>query len=112
MDELPNGDVLILHLINGMNVIGKLNEHNDSGIQLTRPCDLIGREGPQGKVQLGFAPVFTIGGALPPLETFAYEHGIIMFSRAAPQQIADGYLEATTGLRLARGAPAQQPLVR
>jgi hypothetical protein len=114
MDELKVGDVIILHLTNGATIIAKLDNEDDVGLILSRPCDLIVRNKNDGSpIQVGFSPYLTLAGSLSSIEKFVMPYSMVLFPRQAPKNIAQGYLEATSGIALASSVPApQSPIIR
>lgn len=107
MNELKVGDVLILHLLTGTHVIGKIEGQTEDGFILNRPCDFIARRNDETQsTDVGFAPWLTLGGSLPAFESAVVPYNAILMPREAPAKIATGYLTAVSGIQIVGSMPA------
>lgn len=114
MDEIKIGDIVVLHLMSGSNVIAKIVGENEGGLIVSRPCDIVPRqEAKDGPVKIGFSPFLTIAGSMPALEQCAIPYAAILLPRLAPKKLADGYVHATSGIQVASSLQGvQSSLIR
>jgi hypothetical protein len=100
-------EIKIFHTVDGKAVIGKVSYESSDVVVLERPCEIhiIPPHTAHNKSetpQLVFAPYLTIMGALSPLETLELKPVHIIKTRDNVEKgIEDGYLELTSGIKLA-----------
>jgi hypothetical protein len=102
-----NGDVIILHLISGQEVVAKLVAQEEGGFILEAPTYLMVREDKQSReVSVGYAHYLTCGDVLPPLGKMLMPYHAIILPRKAPERIAQGYIRATCSIQIAHTIPS------
>lgn len=105
------GDVTVLRLTSGEEVVGKVVETNLGAITITKPVVLIAQmvqmgPGQPPQAQLQFAP-FMVGAEEADSFSFAKDR-LTVAPLKARQDIASNYLQATTGLAM----PAKPGLLK
>lgn len=113
MNEEGNvGEILILHLVNGMTIVAKImaNEDGDQdGYLLYKPMELVGGQRPDGTTGFGMAPYLSMGGLLPALEQYFMHFSMINLPRVCSKQIQDAYVQLTSGIQLVQTLPKNPP---
>lgn len=101
-----DGDIIILHLVSGQEIVAKLAAQEEGGFIIEAPTYLMVREDKQtGKVSVGYSHYLTCGDVLPPLAKMLMPYHAIVLPRQAPDQIAQGYIRATSAIQIARNLP-------
>jgi hypothetical protein len=88
-------------MADGKTVIARVSYDGPDGLKLNRPCELLVRVDRAGKKIIDFAPYLSILGTLPPIEEMDIMRRHVILKRAAPPDIADGYVTAVSGIQLA-----------
>lgn len=100
-------DIQIFHMVDGKTIVGKVTYQGDDKVCIEKPCEIIivpprTAHNKSDIPQLFFAPYLTIIGALEPFDLIEVKPMHILQTRGdAPKDIADGYLEITSGIQLA-----------
>lgn len=100
-------DIRIFHMVDGKAVIGKITYESSDMISIEKPCEIIivpprTAHNNTDTPQLFFAPYLTIMGALEPFDTLDIRPSHVLQARGeAPQGIANGYLQVTSGIEIA-----------
>jgi hypothetical protein len=95
--------VALLHMADGKTVIARVSYDGPDGLKLNRPCELlVSLERGTGRKQIDFAPYLSILNTLPPIEEMDIMRRHVILKRAAPPDIADGYVSAVSGIQLAK----------
>lgn len=94
----------LFHLVSGQVMIAEFTLTEDGVFDLTRPLDVMVQQHPQG-VAVGFVPHATMGGVLPAREQRQLPNEAVMYVDEVPQQILDGYLQATSKIQIAHNMP-------
>jgi hypothetical protein len=89
---LASGDVVSLKLVNGDEIIARLESDDDKGITITKPLAITA--GPQG---LGMIPWVFLGNK----ETFTLKREHVFVVVPSKKEAADQYMQGTTGIALA-----------
>ena len=89
---MASGDVVSLKLINGDEIIARLESDDDKGITITKPLAITA--GPQG---LGMIPWVFLGNK----ETFTLKKEHVFVMVPSKKEAADQYMQGTTGIALA-----------
>jgi hypothetical protein len=89
---IAEGDVVSLKLINGDEIIARLEKDDHNGISITKPLAITA--GPQG---LGMIPWIFLGSK--DTITLKREHVFVMIP--SKKEAADQYMQGTTGIALA-----------
>lgn len=101
-----DGDVIIVHLTSGQEVVAKLVAQEDGGLIIEAPTYLMVREDSKsGNVTVGYAHYLTCGDVLPPLGKMLMPYHAIILPRKAPERIAQGYIRATSSIQIAQSLP-------
>lgn len=98
-------EITLLHMVDGKSVIGRIAYEASDMIVIERPCEIVilpQEKGKAGPPQLAFSPYMSMYGALPAIESLELKPSHVMHMRPAPPKLADGYLEVTSGLTIAR----------
>lgn len=93
MNEIKEGEVIVLHMVNGTNVVGQVDSFDEDSFTLKRPQELLVGPGPQG-LRVGFAPFLSCGGIFPELETAMISYADILMPRLVPEKLETAYREA------------------
>lgn len=102
-----DGDVLILHLTSGQDLVAKLVAQEEGGFVIEAPTYLMVREGTnKGDISVGYSHYLTCGDVLPPVERMLMPYHAIVLPRKAPERIAQGYIRATSGIQIAKAIPS------
>jgi hypothetical protein len=88
---VSKGDVVSLKLVNGDEIIAKLEEETDTSVKLNRPLTVVA--GPNG---LGMIPWMFLSGK----ETFTLARSHIFVMTSSKKEAADQYTQGTTGLAI------------
>lgn len=97
MTEINDGDIVILHLMNGTSVVTRVDAQDEDGFTCYRPTQLVGIP-PQ---QQGQAPQFALipflieGGVLPPLEQILLGYDAVLLPRPCPAPVEEQYRNLT-----------------
>ena len=103
---LEDGDVLILHLVGGQDIVAKLVAQEEGGLLIEAPVYLIVRQGKnQGDISVGYSHYLTCGDILQPLAKMLMPYHAIILPRKAPDRIAQGYFRATSNIQIAKTLP-------
>jgi len=86
------GDVVSLKLINGDEIIARLEADDNNGITVTKPLAITA--GPQG---LGMIPWVFLGNK----DTFTLKREHVFVMVPSKKEAADQYMQGTTGIALA-----------
>jgi hypothetical protein len=89
---MASGDVVSLKLINGDEIIARLESDDQNGITITKPLAITA--GPQG---LGMIPWIFLGSK----ETITLKREHIFVMIPSKKEAADQYMQGTTGIALA-----------
>lgn len=89
---MASGDVVSLKLVNGDEIIARLESDDDKGITITKPLAITA--GPQG---LGMIPWVFLGNK----ETFTLKKEHVFVMVPSKKEAADQYMQGTTGIALA-----------
>ena len=89
---MASGDVVSLKLINGDEIIARLESDDDKSITITKPLAITA--GPQG---LGMIPWVFLGNK----ETFTLKKEHVFVMVPSKKEAADQYMQGTTGIALA-----------
>ena len=89
---IASGDVVSLKLVNGDEIIARLESDDDKGITITKPLAITA--GPQG---LGMIPWVFLGNK----ETFTLRREHVFVVVPSKKEAADQYMQGTTGIALA-----------
>lgn len=89
---MASGDVVSLKLVNGDEIIARLESDDDKGITITKPLAITA--GPQG---LGMIPWVFLGNK----ETFTLKREHVFVVVPSKKEAADQYMQGTTGIALA-----------
>ena len=89
---MASGDVVSLKLVNGDEIIARLESDDDKGITITKPLAITA--GPQG---LGMIPWVFLGEK----ETFTLKREHVFVMVPSKKEAADQYMQGTTGIALA-----------
>ena len=89
---MASGDVVSLKLINGDEIIARLDSDDHNGITVTKPLAIT--VGPQG---LGMMPWIFLGNK----ETVTIKREHIFVMVPSKKDAADQYMQGTTGIALA-----------
>jgi hypothetical protein len=101
------GDILVIHLVNGQDVVAKLKSSEADGLLIETPTYLMMKQGKNpGDVAVGFSHYLTHGDIFPQVGTMLMPYHAIILPRVAPQNIAQGYVRATTGIQIAKTVPS------
>jgi hypothetical protein len=102
-----NGDILVVHLVSGQEIVTRLLEQEEGGLLIEAPTYLMTRDDPKGGgISVGFSHYLTCGDVLPPLKRLLLPYHAIVLPRKAPEKIAEGYVRATSGIEIARTMPS------
>lgn len=101
-----DGDIIILHLVSGQEVVAKLLAQEEGGLIIEAPTYLMVREDRKsGETQVGYSHYLTCSDVLPPLGKMLMPYHAIVLPRKAPNSIAQGYIRATSGIQIAQTLP-------
>lgn len=103
-----DGDIIILHLTSGQDVVAKLVAQEEGGLLIEAPTYLMVREDKQsanGSVNVGFGHYLTCGDVLPQVGKMLMPYHAMVLPRKAPGRIAQGYTRATSGIQIAQTLP-------
>jgi hypothetical protein len=89
---IAEGDVVSLKLVNGDEIIARLDKDDHNGITITKPLAITA--GPQG---LGMIPWIFLGNK----ETFTLKREHVFVMVPSKKEAADQYMQGTTGIALA-----------
>lgn len=103
MAEITLGELYAVHLTSGQTVLTRITAINEQHGTLTmgKPMEFFIQPGPGGRASVSFIP-FLSQGIFPLLDTLDYPSDGVVLVRAAPQQLENGYIEATGGVAVAR----------
>jgi hypothetical protein len=102
-----DGDVIIIHLTSGQDLVAKLIAQEEGGLIIEAPTYLMVREDKnKGDIAVGYAHYLTCGDVLPPVERMLMPYHAIVLPRKAPERIAQGYIRATSGIQIATAMPS------
>ena len=88
---MANGDVVSLKLINGDEIIARLESEDDISITVSKPLAITA--GPQG---LGMIPWVFLGNK----QTFSLRKDHVFVMVPSKKEAADQYMQGTTGIAL------------
>jgi len=101
-----DGDILILHLTSGQDLVAKLVGQEEGGLLIEAPTYLMVREDKKtGDISVGYSRYLTCGDVLPPITHMLMPYHAIVLPRKAPERIAQGYIRATSGIQIAKTLP-------
>ena len=89
---MASGDVVSLKLVNGDEIIARLESEDERGISITKPLAITA--GPQG---LGMIPWIFLGSK----DTITLKREHVFAMVPSKKEAADQYMQGTTGIALA-----------
>jgi len=96
------GDVVAVHLVSGITVLGRLQKSDDAGyVPVAKPMALIVQPNGQGSLAISMMPYLS-SGVFPALDSIEFDLRHVMFLRVVPEKIEKLYMEMTSGIALVR----------
>src|ERR1700686_3938228 len=96
------GDVIAVHLVSGITVLGRLVHDQDKGyVSITKPMALMVQPNGQGQLAISMMP-YLCSGVFPALESINFDLEHIVLLRPAPANVEKLYMEMASGIALPR----------